>query len=187
MNDIEPYKWLGVVALVTSWSAIILLLNRWDSDRTLSISHHAAKHKTGFLAMATLQSIACISFILFGVKWMAPTYELPLAFSVCFVVMALGLFVAAWVPTVEGIQRKVHNISAYGATLLLLPTILLVATSPTISGVGKVAAYAAAMSMVLIFTVLLAAKRAKNNYLYLQCAYWLAFDIGLFTAAFVHP
>ncbi len=184
MTNAEIYKWFGILALVTSWAAIILVLTRGGSDRTLSISHHAAKHKKGFFTMAILQSIACISFILFGVKWLAPTLELPIAFSVSFVAISVGLLIAAWVPTVEGIKRKIHNITAYGATVLLLPTILLVATSPNVSVVGKVAAYTAAASMTIIFTILLTAKKAKAGYLYLQVAYWLAFDIGLFTAAF---
>ena len=185
MDIVEAYKWLGLVALVTSWTGIILVLTRWESDRTLSISYHAAKTRSSFLTLALLQSVACLSFILFGVGWVVPALDLPVAFSVCFVAMAMALFVAAWVPTVEGLRRKVHNMSAYGATLLLLPTIMMVATSPRVSLAGEIAAYAAAASMTIIFAILMTTKRAKNSYLYLQCGYWLAFDIGLFMAVFV--
>lgn len=185
MDTAEIYKWFGVLALVTSWTAIILVLTKWESDRTLSISHHAAKSRNSFFTLALLQSVACVSFILFGVKWMAPTLKLPAAFSVCFVAISISLLIAAWVPTVEGIRRTVHNLTAYGATVLLLPTILLVATASGVSLVGRIVAYLAAISMTAIFTILVATKKAKNSYLYLQCGYWLAFDIGLFTAAFV--
>lgn len=183
MNNIEIYRICGFLSFALGWLGIILLLARWDRDKAKSISEHAAANKITYALMALLEPIILIFFVLFTVRWLAPTYKLSIVFSVCCIGAALGLLIAAWIPAVKGIKGRIHDMVAYGAAVLFMPTTLLLAVSAYVDTPVKIINYISFLLMFSIFMFFLFNKAAKNHHLYYQSAYILIFDIGLLSAA----
>ncbi len=155
------------------------------NDKTKSISLHAAASKKTFILLAVLSPISMTLFIVFIIKWMAPTFNLSPVFVILSVVADVGYILAAWVPALEGRRGRLHDILAYGASLLLIPTAFILANSPNIATGSRLVNAVSVLTMLVILCVMVWHKPAKTKYLYYQIAYFLAFDISLLTAAYL--
>lgn len=154
-------------------------------NKQKSISLHTASNKKIILLLAILSPISMSLFMIFAIYWVAPNVSLPTLFAVLSVLSFTGYILAAWFPAVNGLSGKLHDIFAYGASILLIPTSLILATSSGISMFARVMNTAACIIMLGSFAILLWHKPARKSYLYYQITYFLIFDLSLLAAGYI--
>jgi hypothetical protein len=182
---IEAYKPLGLVSVVVFWSAIILLLRGWKVNRGMSISRHVSASKLTYVLAAIVESILVPLFILFFVKWFAPTFHLPVLFSILVTFSMLGFLVAAWVPDTKGSKSFVHGFSAYLAGILLIPATAFVCASEYISPTARAVSYTTLFYEIVSLSLFFSTRKAQSYHLYLQSIYLILFDIAILITAYV--
>lgn len=183
--NIEFYKLAGLLAFVISWFGMLLVVYSQGNKKSWSISMHAAASKKTIRLLAYLSPISMGLYMIFVVKWVAPTFNLPLAFIVLNVLADTGYILAAWIPYTEGIRAKIHNILAYGASLLAMPIPYILAISPHIATIPRLINAVAFLMMFGILGFLYWYKPAWNHYLHYQIIYFLAFNVSLLAAGYL--
>lgn len=181
----ELYKYFGLYAFVIAWAGMLTVIINQGRDKARSISLHAASSRKTFLLLAVLSPLSMTLFMMFVVKWMAPKFDLPASFVILNVLAFTGYLLAAWFPAVQGIKGKIHDLFAYGASALLIPIALILATSQTIAIAPRIINGFSFLIMLGILVYLLSNKPARTHYLYFQIIYFLSFDIGLLTAGYL--
>jgi hypothetical protein len=185
MTPNEVYKSFGLIAVAITWVGIAFLVRRWPSDKSMSISKHAAAHKSAYLMMLVMEALTLSLFFLFVLKWLSPTLGLPTFFTVCVGLASLGLFIGAVIPDTKGWRSTVHQLAGYGAGMLFIPASTVLYLSPNISSFARGFALITLVYELASVTLLTVSQRAKDNHLYLQVAYILFFDLSLLAAAYI--
>lgn len=181
----EFYKLSGIIAFIVAWTGMLTVIFTQGYNKQKSISLHTATSKSTILLLGVLSPISMILFMVFTTYWLTPTFNLPLLFIVLSILSFTGYILAAWFPAVGGISGKLHDIFAYGASILLFPIAYILAASPSIASFARVMNMLACLVMVGSFALLLWHKPARKNYLYYQVVYFLIFDISLLAAGYM--
>jgi hypothetical protein len=181
----QLYKFSGLLGFTIVWSGMLYVVHKQGRDKTKSISLHAAATRDTFLLLAVLSPLSMGLFIIFCLKWLAPSFELSLSFVILTTLANLGYIFAAWVPAGRGIKGKLHDLFAYGASLLLIPITFTLATSANIATLSKAINALACLVMVSIFAVMSMSRAARSTHLYFQIAYFMVFDFSLLATGYL--
>lgn len=179
------YKLFGPLSVAITGLAILLMVYMWRGDKGISISKNAAANRSSYLMMLVVQSVTLPMLFLFWSKWLVPTLELPLLFSIFAGLGCLGLLLAAWIPDVKGWRSTAHGLFAYGAVMLAIPMLTILYLSPRISLFAKYMALLVLvyeMAVVAMFAVL---EKVKSRHLYLQAGYIFLFAFTTLAAAYI--
>ena len=182
MND-QLYQLLGTLGFAIGGLGLYLLFKFWDTDKSKSISHHAAAGKQSYLLMAMTESISLAIFLVFTLHWMATKFSLPTIFNMCCVGIAVGFAMAAWIP-VSGPRGRLHDFFAYTAALLFIPTLGVLASSPNITIVVRIVDALVLLILVGLFAYVKRSEQSRQSYLYWQLTYVLLFDFAILTTAY---
>ncbi len=180
----EMYKLFGPLSVCITGLAILVMLIVWRNDKSMTISQHAAAHKSSYLMMLIVQSITLPMLFLFFIKALTPVAHLPLLFEVIVGIACLGLLIAAWVPDTKGWKSKVHQLCAYGAAVLIIPSLTLLSASAHISPFAKWMAIIVLSYDVAAIVLLTVLNKAKENHLYIQAAYIFLFALTTIAAVY---
>lgn len=179
------YKLSGLLAFMIAWAGMLTAIFTQGKDKTKSISLHAASSKKTIMLLAVLSPISMTLFMIFAAKYVAPLLGLSTMFIILNILADAGYILGAWIPATGGVKTRLHNFFSYGASLLLIPVTIMLATAPYASLVSRLISYIALLIMVVILVIMSRNKRVLPNYLYYQIAYFLAFDISLLAAAYI--
>jgi hypothetical protein len=185
MNPPEIFKLFGPVSVFITWVTVAFLVYNWRGDKSMSISKHAAAHRSAYLMMLVIESIVLPMFFLFTAKWVVPALSLPVVFTVLVGLASAGLLLGAWIPDVTGWKGKVHGIAAYGAALLFIPASVILYLSPNLSLFAKAFALFVLTYEVVVIMLFSTYKKSRNYHLYLQSGYILFFDLSLIASAYI--
>lgn len=179
------YKLSGLLAFLIAWAGMLTAIFTQGINKQKSISLHTANSRKTIILLAILSPLSMLLFMIFTIRWMAPVFDLPLLFIALSMISFAGYILAAWFPAVGGMSGKLHDIFAYGASLLLIPISFILATSPNISLPGRFMNVIACVIMIGSFGILLWYKPARKSYLYYQITYFLIFDLSLLAAGYI--
>jgi hypothetical protein len=178
MNS-EIYKYFGLVSMGLIWAAIGTLLFTWRGDKSMSISKHAAAHKTAAMFFGGVLIVAAVMFVAFIVGWFIPVLELPsFTYELIYFIGFLYL-VGAVVPDTKGWAHFVHYWAAIVGAWLLMPILLLAALSSKVPDVTK---YIITLSLAACFAIWVYVKllkKGKSHFLYWQIGYFAAFHLAI--------
>jgi len=187
MNPPEIYKLFGPLSVAITGIAIIIMVNTWKGDKGVTISQNAASNRSSYLMMLVVQTITLPMLFLFWTKWLAPTLELPILFSVFAGLVCLGLMLAAWIPDIKGWKSTAHRLFAFGAASLVPPMLIMLYLSSNISSFTKYMAllvFIYDVAVIILFTLL---RKGKSKHLYFQAAYIFLFALTTLAAAYIAP
>lgn len=185
MQAVEAFKPLGVLSIATLWLAIIFMVAKWNNDKTLSISKHSAANRSAYIFMLVVQSFVFPGYILFAVKWLTPTFDLPQFFAQITILAFSLFFIAAWAPDTTGWKNKLHANAAYGAALLLVPSLTMLYLSPNVLGFAKSFVLFTLVYQLVVFTLFVANNKSSRNHLYFQAAYFLLYDLSVLVVTYM--
>lgn len=183
--SIDIYKFAGILAFLISWSAMLYVVFSQGKNNSWSISLHTAKTKKAILLLAFMSPLTMGLYMLFVIKWMAPTYHLSTLFILLNVIADTGYILAAWVPSIKGTRELIHNILTGGASVLAIAITYILAHSASIAALPRSINAVSTILMILIIGYLVINKSAWKNYLNYQIVYFLAFNIGLLTTGYL--
>ncbi len=179
------YKLSGLLAFIIAWVGMLIAILTQGKNKQKSISLHTANSKSTIILLGVLSPLSMFLFMIFTTFWMAPTFDLSLSIIVLSIISFAGYILAAWFPAVGGVSGKLHDIFAYGASLLLIPISFILVLSPNISLFGRLMNAIACIIMIGSFGILLWYKPARKSYLYYQITYFLVFDLSLLAAGYI--
>ena len=176
---VQHFLLLALLIAICSVGSVVM---RLGANVSTSISLHATKHRTAFLVMACGITLSLVSAGLFYFSWFQQAHSLNVWSSFVFAVILISLFIAAWVPDVEGAKRFIHRNLAYIAVFAMpIFLVLLLPKLPLWLQVidGIVIASQAGMTYLLLFV-----KAAYKYFLPLQAVYLGGFFVVLLSATY---
>lgn len=181
----ETYRYFSIFAILTVWALNGIIIFKWFSSKSLSLSLHAAAHRKAYFLFASSLTVNAFFFYLFALNWLSPTYNLPPVFMRLVIFALFSQFIAAWVPDIKGKLSKVHTLAAY-ALCLCMPVILsFIINSPKAPMLVKAIAVVANIVMISEVILLLVIDRKKSHHLIYQIVYTAVFHITLLVITFL--
>ncbi len=185
MIPIEAYKSLGFISIAITWVGLIFLIRKWQGNKSMSFSNHAASSKSATIFYGLLFSTTLPLFYLFVDKWFVPAISLPRLFTYLVIVGCLGQLIAAWVPGTSHRKELIHSITAYTMHTLLLPLVLMILIYGDISTIARVTAATAQIYMVTVWLAFAFIKSSQKYTLKLQSSYVLSFHAAILITTYV--
>jgi len=177
------FRVVGVVSVLVTWLAISYILLRQPRNPAQSISHHAARGDKDYLIFAGLMTVGVLALFLYMVKWLAPTFNLPTAFTVITCV-AVGLeLIATWVPLTEGRKYTIHQACSYGAAFLLPILLVQLLFAEGLPVLAWYSALAAVLVMIAFMALFKLYKPSRMRYLWYQSIYVFMFHLAVLAPA----
>jgi len=184
MDINESYKYIGVLASFLAWFGIAMVLYKWPTIKSNSISKHVSAYKRAWLLFAPIETISLLLFYLFMINWFIPTLNLPITFEVLVVAALLLELVTTWVTDTDGLKHKIHQFTAYTASLLIPVITLFIAVSPLASTTARVIAYLSFGVSVGIFCLFLLKESTREKHLVYQSLYFACFHLPILAVIF---
>lgn len=178
-------KYLGLLSLLLTWLAVLIVLCNNPREFHKSISHHAAKRAKIYRIFALLISMALLFMFGFLVLWLVPALSMAMALTALFTIALLMELMTTWVPLTEGKKFHIHNTLSYG-TALLMPIICLgiIFTTPLPSLALIIMCVALAIMLALLGMFFLVPK-SLEKYLIYQSIYIAAFQLAIVVLPFL--
>lgn len=184
MHPVEAYKYLGIIIIALAWLIGGVVVYKWPGGKHMSVSRHAASNKTAYYIMAIMQTIGFPILALWVVEWFSPTFHKSVLFNTLNLVMISGFLLAAWVPDIKGIRRRIHELSAYGAAFLMIPICLIILLSARASSLAHLISAVAVIYMLTSFLLFVFKEKVREYHLYFQVVYIALFDVSILVAAY---
>jgi hypothetical protein len=166
---------LGTLSVLFLVVALIGLLLIWGVDISKSFSQLAARKKSSTIYYFFTFAMFLLLFSRFMLSWLIPEGNLPLFFTLIFVIGVLGQLVAVIVPETGGLNTKIH-IAAAG---LMTASVTLQAVIFTFAQNAPTALQAFGIAtlimMIAIWGVLLIKSSVLKYSLVLQSAYFASY------------
>ena len=180
------YELLGIVSILWLWSSFFILTRLWPGNISMTFSEHAAQTKGSIVYYFLTFSVFLISFYVFIIKWLMPTYHLPKLFTLLITLALLGEFLALIVPTTGGVKTRVHDGASFLMLGLLVPLSGLIVTSSHFPMFIRVYAGLVVLIMITICLLFISDKRTLRYKLITQTIYGGSFHLLILLAIFSH-
>ena len=177
---------LGIFSIIISWIAFTCLLSKWKSDRTMSLSMHAADDRSAYFFFAAMLTLVTALFYIFMFKWFIPEFKLSSIFSVTLTLTYILQFVSAWVPDVKGIKRGIHRLFAYTFAFFLLLLSLQIIFFIKLTIVLQLVGGFSIVFMCLVWMLFLFVKKARRHYLFYQVGYIICFQLFILAVTYLN-
>jgi hypothetical protein len=175
----------GLILVLATWLAGIVLLRSRRGDNLITISKHVSasrKHRVIFASVMTATGIAFFWWLESWVKArlnLGATYTFLVSVTIAFQI-GTGLF-----PDTSGWIRQIHRTFAYGMAILFLPLAALLSISQRLQPVSQFIAVALTGYMLVTFALFVVSRRAHNHYLLFQALYIVAFEVVILVAGYL--
>lgn len=182
---IESYKNYGALALALFWATTTVMILLLKGEKSKSISAHVASVRNSALIFGVVSTLSTVLWILFFVKWFTPTYHLGTSFNILVLAALLLYCLAGAVPDVKGIRHKIHVNASVVASVLLLPTMLLLCMNTHVGTFARVFTTLALFTMSLVGYVLMKNNRTHDKLLIFEALYFLCFDVSILVVTYI--
>ena len=179
------FKFLGLLLILINWVSGLYLTRKWRGTRAMSISEHAASHKSAAKLFALVLIIGGGIFYVWLVAWFVPHLKLPAGFIVLLSVTMLGQVTAGIIPDAEGWKRIVHRTAAYGMAMLYLPLSFIIVSAHATPSNARITGTVCLTYMISAGLVFFTVKKARSHYLIAQSLYIVAFQLIILSAAYL--
>lgn len=175
-------KHLGLVALTILVIGLVFLIKRWPKDIHHTFSQHAATTKLSTIYYSALFAVTLPILAIFLFFWLVPTFGISPVFIVLVGLSLVCQYTCTLVPEV-GYNIKRHQVLAGISGLLLLPSLILFITAPSVYIIDKI--ISAICMGVMVVIVLMVARQKIKYALILQSAYFTAFFIPILAISYI--
>lgn len=178
---------LGLLSVAIIWLAGAILVSKWRGSHAMSFSQHAASDRRAFWFFAIAQTISGFMFALFILEWFVPQFALPMWYAVlCALTIGLQLL-AAWIPEVNVVPRRVHRIIAYAMAYMMLPVAWGAVILPQLDFTARIigGVFAATMVGLVLAVLVFKIPNLTQRYLLYQGAYIACFQLAMLSVAYL--
>lgn len=176
---------LGLIALLIIIFGLLFLVLKWPQSIHATFSAHAAAYRHTIMYYLVLFTIVLPLLVLFFVGWFVPHFQLSIWFSVCVVFSSIFEYLAVCVPEVGGLKTRYHRIFTFWSVIFLLPQMVFIILSNSISPIGRISALISLPIMLGIIGVVLVRRSNQRYHLLLQTGYYSAFFVTIMLATYV--
>ena len=178
-------QYLGLLSLIFTWLAILIVLCNNPREFHKSISHHAVKRLRIYRVFALLVSLALLLMFGFLVLWLIPAFSIATPLTALFTIALLMELMTTWVPLTEGKKFHIHNTLSYG-TALLMPIIYLgiIFTTP-LPALALIIMCVALAIMLTLLGMFFMVPKSLEKYLTYQSIYIAAFQLAIVVLPFL--
>ena len=185
MQEIEVYRYIGMVAIVCSWVAIATAFYKKPVSVSKSISKHVSVRRKTWLMFAPIQTVSLALLYLFMTRWLIPVLDLPRQFNIIVIVGIMLELITTWIPDTSGLNHKIHHYTAYSAAMFIPIVTTSIPTNDATPTVVKYISYTCSVIAIYIIGMfLLSGHKAKQKHLIYQCTYFLCLHISLMAVIF---
>lgn len=175
--------YFGLIGLLFAALAIGFILYKWRSDKSMTLSLHAATNSQALIFFGVAATITALFLYPFLWWWFMPTLQLPSLFGWCVGIAAICHLLLGWVPDKPGKLSQIHNVIAFIAGAMIIPFTIMIAFSTAISPILKYASLIyLALSIVFIGLYFFVRSIRKHSLIYQMIFYWGFFVIVLAAA-----
>jgi len=173
------YKYFGLLAFLILLCGLVFIVWRWPQGKHLTFSQHVATHQHTIFYYILLFSITLPLLLLFFLKWFVPTFQLSNWFSVFIIASSITQYTCTLIPEVRGWKAKYHRRLAGISALCLLPPLILLLASDSVTIIGKLLTLIDLIVMTAIIYAVIRGKGKHDYFLILQSSYFAAFFIPI--------
>ncbi len=179
------FKFLGLLMVLVSWVSGFYLTRKWRGTRAMSISEHAASHKSAAKLFTLVLVAGGTIFYAWLVAWFVPHLKLSVGFIILLSVTMVAQMIAGVIPDAKGWQKIVHRTAAYGMAVLYLPLSFIIVTAPETPSNARIIGIVCLTYMIGAGLGFLTIKRARPHFLIAQSLYIVAFQLIILSAAYL--
>lgn len=176
---------LGILAIFILFCGLLFLILKWPQGKHVTFSGHAARYKHTIIYYNLLFSFALPLLIIFFATWFVPVYHLSVYFLVFLVAASILQYIVTLIPRVGGRKTSYHDLLASLSALLLIPPMLFIIFSQTISLPGRGMAVIGLLVMLVLIGIALMNRREHKYFLLLQSGYFAAFFGAILAATYL--
>jgi magnesium-transporting ATPase (P-type) len=168
-------KGLGILAVVMLAAGLAYIPWRWPRSRHHTFSQHVAAHKQATLYYVILFAAVLPLLIWFFASWFVPVFKLSAWFNVFIIASSVTQLACTLVPETGGRKTRYHQSLAAASAICLLPPMVLLLNTDTISSTGQIMATLGLTVMLVLAGVVIAHRGKPKNFLIIQIGYFAAF------------
>lgn len=183
--DRHMLEYLGLLLIPLSWLALGYMLITWRGTYDMSISKHAASHKSAYKLFILTLVIGGLVFYYWLLRWFTPHLNLGHPFVFTLSLTILLQVIAGIIPDSTGWKHRVHQSTAYFMAVLYIPLTYLIVTSENISLTAQIISAACIAYIFLSAYLFFFVRKARNYYLIFQSLYIVSFQIIILSAAYI--
>ncbi len=148
---------------------------KWPQGKHKSFSQHASAYRHTYFYYIGLFAVVLPLLLLFFTDWFVPTFNLSGWFMVCIGLSMITQILVTLIPESGGKKSLYHRRFAFVSALLLIPPLVIIAMSESVSMFGRISSVVALITMFSIIVVLIAGRGKHKQLLWLQVGYFVAF------------
>lgn len=177
MRELLPLSF--IVLSVGLW----IMTKRLSLGKDVTISLHAASGKKIQIFFSFLLSIVSVLISLFAF-WLDQRYSLQGILALLFLLGVGCVLIAAGVPDVEGLSRKVHRIAAY-CIVAIIPVVVGLLLSAKLSLIAMIWSVLVEIMLLTLCFMLIFVHEARKYFLFYQFLYLGLFFSVLLVASYL--
>lgn len=136
------------------------------------------------LVFAVLSAIFLSLFLPFLFYWFIPTFNISIWFGALIMASSVTQYASALIPEVEGWKTRWHRLLASITGLSLIPALVILLLTDTVSLNGKITTGISLGVMIVIATLLLRRDGKHDYFLVLEFCYFGAFFVPILFIAY---
>jgi hypothetical protein len=176
---------LQVAAIIESWIAAAWLFRHVRPNSSAPISTHGGIDDASYLVFAFTLTLHPIVYVFFSFLWIIPLLQPSPLFVPVVILAAICQLLTAWIPHGRNPRLHVlHNIVATSMSAAMPVMTALILATGRLSPAASIVNWLALGCMLLLPLIFISTKRTRENYLWFQSAYILAFQLSAVAIAF---
>lgn len=176
---------LIIIIILLFIAGLTFTVTKWKGGLHMTFSRHAATSRWSKIFYASLFLVTLPLLMLFFVEWFIPTKNLPNIFLWFATIACLFQILCTWVPEEGGRKTIVHRVLTGISGISLLPLVVIIATSKSLSTIIHNTAWFAFLVMVVLLVIALSHQKGYRYALLLQIGYYTAFFIVILTTTYL--
>lgn len=171
--------------VLISWVSGFYLTRKWRGTMAMSVSEHAASHKSAAKLLTLVLVIGGAIFYIWLVAWFVPHLKLSVGFIILLSVTMVAQMIAGVIPDTKGWLKIVHRTAAYCMTILFLPLSFIIVNAHATPSNVQIIGIICLTYMIGTGLGYLAIKCTRPYYLIAQTLYIVAFQLIILSATYL--
>lgn len=178
------YPLLGLTCVLIIWASGFYLVRRWPGSLNMSLSLHAAAHRSAYWFFAVMMTTIGLVFSFFMVRWFIPHFELPTAFLIAYILTFCLQLITAWVPDAPVWPSHIHRAAAYSMAAMFFVLTVMLAATKSIAMSPRLFCVLMAVTMLASAAGVALIPRMRPHYLLYQSGFVIALDLAILSVTF---
>ena len=178
------FRHFALIAFITYWSVVLVMIHKLWGGRHVTISLHASSNATARKLFAVLVILETTLYLLFLFKWFIPYYGMSFLFGVLVILTSVGHYITGIIPETRGLSRAIHRRASYWSVALFVPELIIISTTLSISAIVRTIAFALSVALIYAWYLFLFRLNRREDILD-QALYISTLPIVLILAAYI--